>query len=191
MEEIDLSIDAVERSVLKRLEELVRQGEAAATIEAIAARVERRLANDAAAPLAWECVPLETYTAEMPPGIASSWVFVLRARTATGAERHPNSRQRVMSFRGCGDLQVMVDGAWRSNPLASELGEPLERRWLSIPANAWHQAVVPASNWTVVSFHTARPDELIAERPEPGNPAATRQRTYWEARRASRGGANQ
>jgi hypothetical protein len=174
----DLITDVRERQLLETLEALLRQPAARISIDALAARVERLLERDPSAPLAWEPVPLETYSGELPPGIASSWVFILRACTSTGAERHPNSHQRVMSYRGQGDLQVMVDGVWQSNPLVSELHEPIERRWLSIPPFAWHQAVVPQSNWVVVSFHTVPSHELIEERPEPDNGLATRRRTY-------------
>jgi len=84
--------------------------------------------------------------------IRSSWVFVLRARSASGAERHPNSYQRVMSYHGYGDFQVWSDGAWRSNQLVSSPKAPLQSRWASIPPLVWHQGVVPEKNWVVVSF---------------------------------------
>jgi hypothetical protein len=178
MAAIDLLSDLSERRTLQMLEQLIRQPAAIAAIEAIAARVGQQLKRDSSAAMAWEPVPLETYAGALPPGIRSSWVFILRASTTTGAERHPNSHQRVMSYRGSGDLQVMVDRAWQSNQLVSELSAPFERRWLSIPPFIWHQAVVPASNWVVVSFHTVPSHELIEERPGPGTEAATRQRTY-------------
>ena len=181
MTKVDLMSDPTERRTLQTLEELIRQPAAMTVIESIAARVERQLERDQAASLAWEPVPLEAYAGKLPPGIRSSWVFILRASTTTGAERHPNSHQRVMSYRGSGDLQVMVDHVWQSNPLISEWFEPIERRWLSIPPFVWHQAVMPESNWVVVSFHTVPSHELIEERPEPGNEAVTRQRTYIKA----------
>jgi hypothetical protein len=180
MTKVDLMSDPTERRTLQTLEELMRQPAAITVIESIAARVERQLERDQAASLAWEPVPLQTYAATLPLGICSSWVFILRASTTTGAERHPNSHQRVMSFRGSGDLQIMVDRVWQSNPLVSELSAPFERRWLSIPPLVWHQAVVPASNWVVVSFHTVPSHELIEERPKAGTEAATRQRRYLE-----------
>lgn len=181
MPDIDLSIGARESALLRRLEELIRRPAAEATIEALAASVLRRLELDVSEPLAWASVPLEAYGADVPAEIASSWIFVLRSNTATGAERHPNSRQRVMSYRGRGDLQVIVDGAWQSHPLSSDPGQPLEGRWLSIPEYAWHQAVVGDSHWVVVSFHTAGPADLIEERPNPSEIAGTRRRIYLRA----------
>jgi len=38
-----------------------------------------------------ESIPLDRYGTQLPQTIESSWVFVLRANVATGAERHPNS----------------------------------------------------------------------------------------------------
>src|SRR6185369_13261358 len=99
--------------------------------------------------MAWESVPLSVYGSSVPAGIQSSWVFILRAGATTGAERHPNSHQRVMSYRGWGDLQTMVAGQWRSSELVSDPQMPLLRRWASIPVGVWHQAVVPQQNWVV------------------------------------------
>ena len=140
-----------------------------AAIDPIASQVEQELMQNRSALMAWQTVPLSAYAGGIPPGIQSSWVFVLRAGATTGAERHPNSHQRVMSYRGWGDLQTMVDGRWRSSELDSDPQMPLLRRWASIPLGVWHQAVVPQQDWVVVSFHTAQAHELIEERPDPGN----------------------
>src|SRR5262245_42027761 len=110
--------------------------------------------------------------------ILSSWVFVLRAGTTSGAERHPNSHQRVMSYRGTADLQTGNGERWVSNILSSERAALLEERWLSIPIHVWHKPVMSAHNWVVVSFHTALERELIEERGDPAAEEGTRRRTY-------------
>ncbi len=167
-----------EQQVLEALEAALRRPGVKPVIEAIASRVQHKLAGDPEATLAWEPVPLETYGGALPEAIRSSWVFVLRARTTSGAERHPNSHQRMMSYRGAGDLQTWEDGAFRSNVLASDSAAPLERRWVSIPINVWHKPVMGAEDWVVVSFHTAAADELIEERGDPETQAETRRETY-------------
>ena len=135
----------------------------AGRLDAVTRRVRAALVRDEALRLAWEPVPLEAYR-DLPDQIRSSWVFVLRAGTTTGAERHPNSIQRVMSFRGTADLQTWEDGRWRSNQLGG--GDALADRWLTIPENVWHRPVIaPGSDWIVVSFHTADDTHLIEERP--------------------------
>jgi len=171
---VDMSLD--ELRVLTALDALVHEEAVLVAIDRIVGHVEEELGRDASAVMAWQPIPLAVYGSALLPSIRSSWVFVLRAGATTGAERHPNSLQRVMSYRGGGDLQTIVDSRWRSNELLSDPQAPLERRWASIPVNVWHQAVVPGQNWVVVSFHTASEHELIEERPDGDR---TRQRLYY------------
>lgn len=166
-----------ERRMLESLDAALQLPGVQPVIEAIASRVQRKLASDPEATLAWEPVALETY-GELPEAIRSSWVFVLRAGMTSGAERHPNSHQRMMSYRGEGDLQTWEKGAFRSNRLASEQNTPLDQRWVSIPVNVWHKPVMGEEDWVVVSFHTAPADALIEERGEPGAEDATQRKTY-------------
>jgi hypothetical protein len=165
-----------EQSVLEALDKIVRSEPVRARIRPIVERVRADLARKPGALMTWEPVALETFSA-LPPAIRSGWVFVLRAGADTGAERHPNSHQRMMSLEGTGDLQTDAKSAernvqteseimWQSNVLVSDPNEPLERRWISIPKNIWHRPVIPKSaDWVVVSFHTVPAAELIEERP--------------------------
>ncbi len=153
-----------EYTILKMLDIAARSESLRAKIDAIISRVEQKLRENPDEMLAWEPIPLNFYTAPLPESIRSSWVFILRGNTATGAERHPNSHQRMMSYRGVGDLQTLIEGTWCSHFLKSDQTLPIEERWISIPPNVWHQAVVPEENWVVVSFHTVADHELIEER---------------------------
>ena len=147
-------------------------------IDEIVVRVERELVRKPDKMLAWKPIPLGFYEFPLPAGIRSSWIFILRGNTASGAERHPNSHQRMMSYRGTGDFQTRTEGSWKSHILKSERSEALERRWISIPPNVWHQGVVSSNDWVVVSFHTANESDLIEERPESGTSGAIRERKY-------------
>ena len=187
---------AEESSLLEILDTIVGSEEIRAQIYPIVERVRTELARNKKAQMTWEPIPLTIYGGALPSGIRSSWVFVLRAGATTGAERHPNSHQRMMSFEGAGDLQVrarhgtspsirrtgLADGSevqWQSNFLMSDSDVPLERRWISIPRNVWHQVVVPEGpDWLVVSFHTAPAEELIEERPDSDDPGGTKQMRY-------------
>jgi len=169
-----------EREVLTALDRAVKDKQLVRAVEPIVQRVQAVLTADAAVNEAWEPIPLELYRDPLPAGIKSSWVFVLRANLASGAERHPNSHQRVTSYRGQGDFQVH-DGEWKSHFVVSDSAAPLERRWVSIPPYTWHQAVVPASDWVVLSFHTVRAEELIEERPASQDLSSTRQRRYLDS----------
>lgn len=166
-----------EPSTLRKLDELLQLDAVRAYIWAIVQRVRANLSGKPDAVMAWEPIPLEVF-GNLPAEIKSSWVFVLRAGTNTGPERHPNSHQRMTSFAGGGDLQTGELDVWKSNILTSHPAAPLQERWVSIPPNVWHQPVVPnESDWVVVSFHTAPAVELIEERPDETQ-AATRQMKY-------------
>ena len=153
-----------ERKILASLHLAVLAPLAATYLECVAQDVGSVLKNDPAARLAWRTIPLNIY-GELPAGIASSWVFVLRAGCTSGAERHPNSIQRVMSLCGHADMQTWNGERWTSNVLRSKADLRLEERWLSIPRNVWHRPVMGDVDWVVVSFHTASSDELIEELP--------------------------
>jgi hypothetical protein len=167
-----------ERDILESLDREIRAPRAAAFLSDLTAEVKAVLKTDPNARLAWRSVPLEIYD-RLPGGIASSWVFVLRAGCSSGAERHPNSIQRVMSYQGSADMRTWDGKRWVSNLLRSETSQPLENRWLSIPTNVWHRPVMGDVDWAVVSFHTASDDALIEglplddEQPDRGSRAAT------------------
>jgi hypothetical protein len=174
-----------EKRTLSVLDRLVGRVAVRAFIDAAARRLERRLLAEPGAPMAWETVPLSLFDAGLPETIRSGWVFILRAYATTGAERHPNSHQRTLSYIGRGDLQTMKNGRWTSHPLVSDPEAPPGKRWTSIPANTWHQAVVCGGNWVVVSFHTVPAEQLIEERPRRDDPRANLRRLYvgepWKA----------
>src|SRR5262249_4993981 len=110
-------------------------------------------------------IPIEKYRG-LPPEIRSSWIFVLRKGTTTGAERHPNSHQRMMSYLGSADFPEVHNEVWVAHRLTSDRTRPIAERWASIPPYTWHQGIVdPDEHWVVVSFHTVPAEELIEERP--------------------------
>jgi hypothetical protein len=172
-------MDAREREILEALDAAVRS--AAASIEPIVTDVDRKLRESSGEVYAWATVPLDVYQVPLPESIRSSWVFVLRANTVTGAERHPNSHQRMMSFRGRGDFPTRPASEWISHRLRSEADAPVEERWISIPPSVWHQGVVGPEDWAVVSFHTVLDHELIEERPAGDDADLVRQRRYAES----------
>jgi hypothetical protein len=181
---------AEERSVLQRLDSILQSEQSRARIRPIVERVRAQLARKQDALMAWEPIPLTLFGSALPAAVRSSWVFVLRAGANTGAERHPNSHQRMTSFEGTGDLQTEAERAgrnahaqseivWRSNILVSDPGASLERRWISIPQNVWHRPVIPkGADWVVVSFHTVPAEELIEERPPDGDAGEMKRMLY-------------
>jgi hypothetical protein len=176
-------MDSHERAILESLAALLELDGVSAAIDPIVERVEDKLSRDKAAVMAWEPIPLAIYGDSVPSFIRSSWVFILRKGSTTGAERHPNSIQRMMSYRGTGDMQTGGPGRWQSHRLVPDPNADFDSRWLSIPINVWHQCVVPdVANWVVVSFHTVPAEELIEERPDEQDAGRTRQKTYLASR---------
>ena len=173
-----------ERSRLELLDAALWSENVREHIRSVVVRVREQLARRKDALMRWEPFPLDVLATVLPAEIRSAWVFVLRAGADTGAERHPNSHQRMMSFEGSGDLQTGEHGKWQSNILVSNPDAPLEQRWISIPPNVWHRPVInPETDWAVVSFHTVPAEELIEERPAKSRDAGTRQMKYlgkWE-----------
>jgi hypothetical protein len=168
-----------ERSPLESLDVVLRSEDVRGEIRPVVERVRTQLARKKEALMAWEPLPLSVFGSALSPEIQSAWVFVLRAGADTGAERHPNSHQRMMSFQGSGDMQTGEPGQWQSNALVSDPEAPLEGRWISIPPNVWHRPVVGRhADWTVVSFHTVPAEELIEERPDSGSKDGTKQMNY-------------
>ena len=172
-----------ERARLEKLDTIVRSDELRAKINPVVDRVRAALSQKPEALMTWEPIPLEIFGQKLPPEIRSGWIFVLRAGADTGAERHPNSHQRMMTLHGSGDMRVRADAGsetWESNVLVSEPGAPLERRWISIPPNVWHRPVVGRNaDWVVISFHTVPAEELIEEKLDESG-AGTKQKKYVE-----------
>src|SRR5215831_14468532 len=168
-----------ERLLLEALDGALRSENVRKQIRSVVERDREQLARTKDALMTWEPFPLDVLATRLPPEIRSAWVFVLRAGADTGAERHPNSHQRMMSFEGSGDLQTGEPGNWQSNVLVSDPDAWLERRWISIPTNVWHRPVISSeTDWAVVSFHTVPAEELIEERPDDSKEAGTRQMKY-------------
>jgi hypothetical protein len=168
-----------ERSRLEALDTALRSEGVREHICSVVARVREQLGRRKDALMSWKPFPLEVLTTKLPAEIRSAWVFVLRAGANTGAERHPDSHQRMMSFEGSGDFQTGEPGKWQSNVLVSDPDAPVERRWISIPTNVWHRPVIDAAgDWAVVSFHTMPAEELIEDRPDDSREAGTKQMKY-------------
>src|ERR1700747_2472210 len=104
-----------ERSRLELLDAALGSENVGEHIRSVVARVREELAPRKDALMSWEPVSLNVFATTPPTEVRSAWVFVLRTAADTGAERHPNSHQRMMSFEGSGDLQTGEHGNWQSN----------------------------------------------------------------------------
>ena len=188
------AMEPEEYARLEKLDTIVRSDELRAKINPVVDRVRAALSQKPEALMTWEPIPLEIFGEGLPPEIRSGWIFVLRAGADTGAERHPNSHQRMMTLHGSGDmkteskkgeLRIKKDEKridWQSNVLVSDPNARLERRWISIPPNVWHRPVVGRdADWVVISFHTVPAEELIEEKMDESG-AGTKQKKYVEGK---------
>ena len=184
------AMEPEERARLEKLDTIVRSDELRAKINPIVDHVCVALSQTPEALMTWEPILLGVFGRALPQEIRSGWIFVLRAGADTGAERHPNSHQRMMTLHGSGDMRVRAlhgesltglatsPSTWQSNILVSDPNAPLERRWISIPPNVWHRPVVGKdADWVVVSFHTVPAEELIEEKLDESG-AGTKKKKY-------------
>ena len=170
-----------ELTKLEAIDTILQSESVRGQVRPIIERVGEELARQTEALMTWEAIPLSVFGGALPREIRSAWVFVLRAGADTGAERHPNSHQRMMTFKGTGNMKTGEPGRWQSNLMVSDPETPLEQRWISIPPNVWHCPVVgPDTHWTVVSFHTVPAEELIEEKPDDSTKNGTKQMKYLQ-----------
>ena len=65
-----------ERSTLETLDALLASQTVRGHLQQVVERVTRRLAQQTAALMAWESLPLAIYGNALPPFIRSSWIFL-------------------------------------------------------------------------------------------------------------------
>jgi len=171
-------LESKEVGFLERVEASIRSSASRLDLDAIIVGLARALVEHPDEIMAWETLALERFSPPLPTEIRSAWIFTLRAGVASGAERHSNSHQRSLAYRGSGEVQTREGGAWQSIPLSNDPDVPADRRWASIPAGVWHQWVVGEKDLTVLSFHTVPADELVEERPAEDGETGVRQMRY-------------
>jgi hypothetical protein len=171
-------VNKEEKKILTTLDTLVRREENKRVIDLLTTRILEKLARESESVLVWETIDISLFGEKLPETILSSWIFGIRSRSISGAERHPRSHQRMMSYRGSGDLQVWDGSKWESHLLKSESSDDIEKRWISIKPKTWHQVVVGLKDWIVISFHTVLAEELIEERPDKEDFQTTHSRKY-------------
>ena len=98
-------------------------------------------------------------------------LFLLRrgARMAV-PERHRNSVQRLVSYRGKGSIHQGVPGGGPEGLRARAVFSPdadttdLGRHWDIVPEGVWHfPEAATDEDWATVTFHSAADDEIVDE----------------------------
>ena len=144
-----------ESLVLQKLLELVRRPDLADTLAAHAMQARARLASDPTAAFSWSAVSSRSLPKELPPGVQSAWVFVVRRGRTAGCHMHPTSMQTTLSLEGSGTVYVGDPGRALPVQLTDEAGAEAAQRGVSVAPGVYHDAVAGDQEWVVVSFHSA------------------------------------
>lgn len=109
-------------------------------------------------------------------------LFLLRrGKRMAVPERHRNSVQRLVSYRGSGTIRQGVPGGSPERLRARAIGSPgakrsarrdgpvadtvdLARHWDIVPEGIWHfPEAAEDGDWATVTFHSAAEDEIVDE----------------------------
>ena len=106
----------------------------------------------------WSVVDLCSMGNELPEGIRSSWIFVLKKDVASGCHYHPNSIQHMATIKGQGMSKIAGEYG-RIVPFGSS-NDSIADKWLVIDKGVPHEFFPEKENMVVVSFHTCDASEL-------------------------------
>ncbi len=166
--------------VLTELDDRRRAYTAVNVFSPIVAALVDRLHQRPDAIQAWEPIDTARLGFELPAGVVSTWLFVLRPRATFPSERHPNSWQRSLALGGRATFELYSDGVWVPHVLDGGRATIAERA-VSIQPGVWHRIEVGAEPFVSLSFHTVEATELIEETSIGGDLSQTRVRRYAAA----------
>ena len=109
-------------------------------------------------PFAWSVIDPKSIAAELPEGIKSCWVFVLKGGVPSGRHYHPNSIQHMVVVRGRGVSNV--GGATKRMARLGSRDHSLADIWYVIGEGVPHEFFPEGEEMVVVSFHTCEAHEL-------------------------------
>ena len=165
----------MEDPVMVQLEHFLRETNAVEKLASVIDRLLGDLERSPRQPQAWEPLSDAFFGAPLPGGIASCWVFALRANGRFPSERHPNSWQRSLAIRGSALFELYENNAWQPHSVDASRAETNS---VSIPPNFWHRIAIGPDTFISLSFHTARAAELIEETCDGDDFSKTQQRLY-------------
>ena len=105
----------------------------------------------------WSVVDLSSMGNELPEGVRSSWIFVLKKDTSSGCHYHPNSVQHMVMIKGQGMSKVAGE---YSTMVQYGSNDSIADKWLVIEKGVPHEFFPEKENMVVVSFHTCEASEL-------------------------------
>jgi hypothetical protein len=106
----------------------------------------------------WSVIELSSIECELPEGIRSSWIFVLKKDVSSGCHYHPNSIQHMVTIKGQGMSKVA--GEYKRMVQFESTNGSLADKWMVIGKGIPHEFFPEKENMVVVSFHTCKESEL-------------------------------
>jgi hypothetical protein len=153
-----------ELAIISQLDTLIFRSEVLLEIQRIADELSQEIQAKPTAAYVRAELSLALFGVELPKGIKSSNVYVIRPGVSSGLERHPNSHQRSMSLAASGTFVLGSPEQRQRRAITCNKREELRSRWVSIPPDTWHEAIAGEEHWTVITFHTAPDKEIVNER---------------------------
>jgi hypothetical protein len=135
------------------VEFLVNRNSFLETIEQLSEDIKRSQGS-----FVWSVIELGSIECELPEGIRSSWIFVLKKDVPSGCHYHPNSIQHMVTIKGQGMSKVAGEYK-RIVQFGSSNGSRADK-WLVIGKGIPHEFFPERENMVVVSFHTCGASEL-------------------------------
>lgn len=170
--------------LLRRLHERVFADPAVrAVLDAGFAQLDAALRKRPDPPHAARTIPIELFADDAPNDqVRLCRLFLLRrGKRMAVPERHRNSVQRLVSYRGRGSIHQGVPGGGPEGLRARAIGSPVAKRsahrngpvtdttdlalyWDIVPKGTWHfPEAAEDMDWATVTFHSAAEDEIVDE----------------------------
>ena len=152
-----MNFDLTMRAMLTQLNEAVEELIARPSFHDLVDSLKNQLQHTSE-PFVWSTIEPQSITAQLPDGIKSCWIFVLKKDVPSGCHYHPNSIQHMVMIEGEGTSKVgAVSGKMRR---LGEGGSSFADVWYVIREGVPHEFFPSGADVVVVSFHTCASDEL-------------------------------
>lgn len=122
-----------------------------------AARLSEEI-NHSREAFVWAVIDPSSVGRELPEGIRSCWLFVLKKDVWSGCHYHPNSVQHMVTIKGQGVSKVA--GEYKRMVRFGSANDALADVWHVIGKGVPHEFFPEKENLVVVSFHTCEANEL-------------------------------
>ncbi len=108
-------------------------------------------------PYAFKNIAINILDKNIPEVVGSIRIAVFFPGAKTKIERHPNSKQYLLSILGSGITRVLRDQVWEDDSYGDTLRNSLlETKWHFVEQNIWHQSIALENKpWLLAAIHTA------------------------------------